>query len=200
MRTIALTAALIVVIAAACAPVPTGGVRFTGKYQPYTVVLKPKANPPPGTLEVKSGNQGCMHGAGAKLGCVRFGVDEIGPITFALFQEDAGDRCPPAGNADWVITQVELSAAGDPATGKGVFGGTQPAWLVDAFPGTRPEDGVVYSAMKESGVATISVFDQNNHSAREGVKYAFYQVTATRCSNGQQAVIDPMVENTGRER
>jgi hypothetical protein len=199
MKSIGSVAILIAFALSACAPLP-GGVRFTGKYQPYTVVLQPKAYPAPGKLEVKTGNQGCTQGAGAKLGCVRFGANEIGTITFALFQQQAGDQCAPAGTADWVITKIELSASGDAATEKGVFGGAQPAWLTAAFPGANSDNGVVYSATKDMGTTTVAVFDENDHDAREGVKLAYYQVTAMNCTSGQAVDIDPMVENTGRER
>lgn len=198
MKTIGTLAILIAFMTAACAPLPTGGVRPTGKYQPYTVVLQPKANPAPGTLDLKSGNQGCTQGGGAKPGCVRFAPSDFGTITFALFQERAGIGC--ADNADWVITRVELSATGDPATGKGTFGGAQPAWLLEAFPGTDPNTGVLFSGDKNTGMTTFPVFDWNNHDARDGVKEAYYQVTATNCRTGQAVDIDPMVENTGRER
>ena len=180
---------------------------FAAKYKPFTVELKP----PTGSdteLEVVSNPQG-IDKSGKEKGWVGFGEGDVGTITFDLRGEgggsDAKNQCHDSGpSAKWVITNIRLSDNGDVATQKGLnFGNPQHEWLVQAFPGVEEDTGVIYDVDKSKGTTSVAIFNMNDHPASWGVKIAYYEVTATKCSNGgpdpdTTATTDPGVGNRGR--
>jgi hypothetical protein len=178
---------------------------FAAKYKPFTVELKP----PSGSdteLEVVSGPQG-IDKSGKEKGWVGFDEGELGTITFDLRGEgggaDAKNQCHDSGpSAKWVITKIRLSDNGDEDTQKGLnFGNPQDEWLVHAFPGVDPATGVLYDVGKPEGTTSVAIFNMNDHPASWGVKIAYYEVTATKCSNGDTditAKTDPGVGNRGK--
>ena len=169
-------------------------------YQSYTVVLAP-TEPTPGNwvLDVLSEPQGWEAGSGdpvKKRGYVGFAPHKFGSITLALNQAPLNSKCDsdPAKSADWVITGIELSKNGNRDTQKGMnFGTNQSGWLTSAFP-QADDDGIVLNVPKSEGVVSFTVGNRNNNNGRQ---WAYYKVTASRCSDGQTAVTDPGWQNGG---
>lgn len=167
----------------------------------YGVVLNPTGS----DLKVKSKPKG-WNKNGKKDGYVGFAEGESGLVTFGIKGEDVDDKCPfnTEGEAKWVITKIELSATGNPETEKGDnFGGDQSEypWLKEAFPGVDLSNGRVFppegfpEVDKYGGRSTVAIFSANQ---QEGETFAYYQVTATRCSTGASLKTDPGIGNGGR--
>lgn len=169
-------------------------------YQGFTVVLEPD-EPTPGTwvLEVLSEPQGWEAGLGEpvkKRGYVGFEPRKFGSVTLVLNQLPFKTKCTgnAATSADWVITQIALSKNGNKNTQKGNnFGSNQGGWLSSAFP-QADDDGIVLDVPRSEGVVSFTVGNRNNNNGRQ---WAYYQVTATRCSDGVTAVTDPGWQNGG---
>lgn len=185
-----------IVMVAGCTKMSSTNTVLTvsGKTQ-YGVVLQPTGS----KLKVISKPKG-WNKAGKKDGYVGFAKGESGIITFGIKNSEVGDSCPAYdGGASWVITKMELSGTGDSATEKGDnFGGDQTAqgWLQQAFPDVDLSDGVIFEAATlEEGRTSVSIIDANNQIGRT---FAYYQVTATKCSDGTTVQIDPGVGNGGR--
>ena len=163
----------------------------------YGVELKASSN----GLRIESDPKGWKKD-GKKKGYVGFAENESGLVTFAIKNQGIDNRCtPPAGvgTAKWVITQIRLSATGDIATEKGTnFGGDQSAypWLKEAFPDVNLKDGSLFTARTPAdGRTSFTVFSANQ---QKGETFAYYEITATRCSTGETVKTDPGIGNGGR--
>lgn len=197
--TLLVASAFIVIafVAAACAP---QGMRPepTVNMRNYTVELKPKVFGPKNELQVKTKAQGYGKD-GKKDGYIGFGEDEAGFIILSMKGETPGNRCADASNggeADWVITLVELSASGDPETEKGTdFGQPQPEWLKEAFPDVDLSTGTVYAASRADAATTVVI---DNDNAQEGEQDIYYRATAASCDGSTSVQTDPMVRNRGK--
>lgn len=155
-------------------------------YESYSVVMEESS----GTLVILSNPQG-WEADGKNKGYVGFEPGKIGHIVLSL--AEANQTCEAGAN--WVITKIELSKNGNPSTQKGLnFGGNQKGWLKKAFP-QADENGVLFDVKKGNGEASKIVENRNNNNGRQ---WAYYQVTATNCSNGQVVMTDPGVQNGGR--
>jgi hypothetical protein len=184
-------------------------------YENYTVVLEPNESPPgTWTLEVLTGPQGWNANSGGPVsecednspgnkgdpvkqpGYVGFAPEKFGSVTLSLNQRPQNNKCTDdlTTSADWVITKIALSKNGNKCTQKGKnFGSNQRGWLTSAFP-QADDDGIVLNVPKSEGVVSFTVGNRNNHRGRQ---WAYYQVTATRCSDGETAVTDPGWQNGG---
>lgn len=172
-----------------------------------TITLTPTG--PGGTATIPGnvnlpGNQGCTRGAGAKPGCVRFGLNTIGTITFALAGQPAAQTCADAG-VNRVITKVQLTDvdAGAGPSDKGNFNAASyplPATMRDqGFPQLTISDGMVYEpASAADGVTRVTIINLNQNAAAAGVVDYWYKVTITHCTNGGIWETDPRMENEGR--
>jgi len=156
-----------------------------------------------GVLEIISDAQGWEAGDGnpvKKKGYVGFRPKSFGAVElkFDLKPSDP-DRCTgdPSTSAEWVITRIALSKSGDKTTQKGShFDTNQSGWLTKAFPQTdkTAKNGYVLNVNKDEGVTSFVVLNRNNNS---GSQWAYYEVTATRCSDGATATTDPAWKNGG---
>jgi len=167
----------------------------SGNLENYLVEFT--AAPGDTTLKVHSSPRDCANG---KKGCIEFEKGRLGTVTFQ-FKGDQKDRdCNTAPPAQWVITRVELSDTPDGDTGKGVFGGSQPPWLVAAFPGVDDTNGLLYENTNQKASRSVTFIDLNNHNSTEGDKIVYYQVTASNCDaeNPQTIKIDPSIRNRGK--
>jgi len=169
-------------------------------YESFTVVLEPKEGPPgTWTLDVLSEPQGWEAGSAEpvkKPGYVGFAPKKFGSITLSLNQLPQNPQCTtnPSTSAEWVITRIALSKNGNKDTQKGInFGSNQGGWLTSAFP-QADGDGIVLDVPKSEGVVTFTVGNRNNNNGRQ---WAYYEVTATRCLDGETAVTDPGWQNGG---
>ncbi len=162
--------------------------------QPGTVAV-------PGNINVISNNNGCVRGAGARMGCVNFATDELGTITFKLQGAPGPKSCSPGGA---VITKIRLTD-----TDAGVGPSEEGDFTTSSFPlpvairdGGFPEldiaDGVVYEAASlDVGLNEITISNINHNDAALGVVDIWYEVTVSRCSDGKIWVVDPRLENEG---
>jgi len=109
-----------------------------------------------------------------------------------------GDSC--SGKADWVITELLVSATGDPDTEKGTnFGNSQEAypWLEEAFPGVNLADGSLFPTVeKDEGVTFLPVYNANEQL---GEKFIYYEVTLSECDGDKVLTTDPGWKNGGRD-
>jgi len=163
----------------------------------FGVSLDPK--PAQNTVKVKSKAQGWNKG-GKKNGYVGYDTDETGWTFFVVKNEVLGDSC--SGTAEWVITKLRVSATGDPATEKGTnFGKKQAAypWLKLAFPNVDLSNGELFNKSKDQGVIFLPVYNANGHPAADGVKFIYYELTLTRCSDDLTLTTDPGWGNGGRK-
>jgi hypothetical protein len=167
----------------------------------YDINLQAQAPTPvdPGSL-TPTNSHNCPSNAPA--GCVQFDKATVGTITFKV--ENGGKKdetCENVPQPQWIITKVELTAAGDPLTGKGNFTSPPqpiPTWLTDAFPTLNAVTGVVYEPSTNAATSWAAVTDWNNNKAEEGVKTLYYKVTASHCDGTDQVMTDPMVRNAGK--
>lgn len=146
-----------------------------------------------GTLKILSEPQGWEADVpGKKPGYVGFAPKSYGIIVLSL--TEIFPTC--ATGADWVITKIELSKNGNPTTQKGNnFGSNQQGWLTRAFP-QADDKGVVVDVSKNEGRTSFTVGNKNNNNGRQ---WAYYQVTATKCSDGSKIMTDPGWQNGGHD-
>jgi hypothetical protein len=182
-------------VVTACATDPSKPAESAGEVKNFTVMINPAAQG--ATLEISSASQGCTQRE-PKNGCVQFEPNDVGTVTLKLAGEREGTGCNTVPAATWVLTQVRLSDTGIEQTEKGKFGGEQAPWLVRAFPGVNGENGVYYEKTAEKGKVSVTLIDLNNHPTKEGVKTAYYEVTATHCASLKSSVTDPAIRNTGK--
>jgi len=185
------------ILLAACQP--AGVVKETGHQNLDDFIVDLKAGAGATRIEVTSPAQGCTGGAATEMGCVQFAKNKQGANWLILNRDQKKGSCQSQKPADWVITKVELSATFDASTGKGAFGGSQPDWLVEAFPGVDQATGTLYF---ESDLSKASqkalIINLNNHEDGQ-LKTAYYQVTASSCTEGPLPIdIDPSIQNTGK--
>lgn len=171
-------------------------------YRNYTVTLKPSDK----ALEITSDPQGWeanktwraddgKQTLKNKKGYVGFERNTYGSILLALEQFPSGSTCTDDPGT-WVITRIALSKNGNRNTQKGNnFGSNQSGWLTNAFP-QADENGIVLDVDKSAGVASFLMHNSNND---EGKQWAYYEVTATRCSDGATATTDPAIQNGGHD-
>jgi hypothetical protein len=159
------------------------------QFESYVVLMEEDS----GTLEILSEPQGWEANVpGKEPGYVGFAPNKHGIIVLSL--NESFSTC--ATGADWVITKIELSKNGNPATQKGNnFGSNQKGWLTTAFPQAN-DNGVVRDVSKDNGSTSFVVGNQNNNRGRQ---MAYYQVTATKCADGEEVTTDPGWNNGGRD-
>ncbi len=183
---------LLPLILISCAPAkPVAPLRL-GNLENYVVEFT--AAPGATTLKVHSSPKTCANG---KKGCIDFAKGKLGTITFQFKGVHTDRDCNTIPRAHWVITKVELSDTGDTNTDKGVFGGRQQPWLVDAFPGVDETNGLLYEDTNKKASRSVTFIDLNNHV---GEKTIYYQVTASDCASDPPKTIniDPSVRNYGK--
>ena len=191
MKSIIWTGLLTTLLLGSCVSVNT--VPVSGKGNPKNYAVELTAAPGANTLKVHSSPMKCHNG---KEGCAEFPKGSLGTITFQFMGDQKEKDCNTHPAANWVITKVELSATGNTSNDKGVFGGLQPQWLLDAFPGVS-ETGLWYEEKNDAASRSVVLIDLNNH---EGEEIAYYQITASSCDkdNPKTINIDPMVRNGGK--
>ena len=191
MKAIIWTGLLVPLMLTSCVSVNTGPMSRKGNLENYVVEFT--AAPGAKTLKVHSSPGKCHNG---EDGCVEFAQGRLGTITFQFMGDQKEKDCNTTPRAQWVITQVQLSDKGDSNTDKGVFGGSQPDWLVDAFPGVDARTGLLYESTNKEAARSVTLIDLNNH---EGEKVIYYQVTASNCDAAPETIdIDPSVRNKGK--
>jgi hypothetical protein len=158
------------------------------KFDSYVVHMEEDS----GTLTILSEPQGWEANlSGKEPGYVGFAPKRYGITVLSL--NETFSTC--ATGADWVITKIELSKNGDPIAQKGKnFGNNQKGWLTTAFPQAN-DNGIVLDVSKDNGTTSFVVGNQNNNRGRQ---WAYYQVTATNCADGQEIMTDPGWQNGGR--
>ncbi len=164
----------------------------------FGVSLEPK--PAQNTVKISSKAQGWKKN-GKKEGYVGYAKGETGWTFFAIKKENLGDSCPSedgSGTAEWVITQLLLSATGDEVTEKGNnFGNSQVLypWLKESFPNVDLTNGVLFDKTKDQGVTFLPVYNANGH---EGEKFIYYKLILSQCSSTKVLTTDPGWRNGGR--
>ncbi len=186
---------LVGAVLSGCAPVATEPDPRNNGIDHYTVVLAP--NLATNTLDILSGPQG-WESAGKQNGWVGFYPDTYGSILFMMDEKPSKSACTddPETSAGWVITKLYLTKNGKPQTQKGNnFGTNQTGWIARAFPQMNSTNGEVLNVDKSKGQISFVLTDENNdRSART----AYYQISATRCSDGYTLTSDPGIGNGGR--
>ena len=185
------------VMLTACAAQPAAPSK--GKVKNFGISLE--AKPSQNSVKILSKPQGDRK-AGKKNGYVGFAKGESGKVLFTVKKEDLSDTCD--GTAEWVITQVALTAYGDETKEKGdetTFDKKQPTWLKDAFPDTDPgNNGYVLNVTKDKA-QTFAIVQNDN--AQAGDELIYYRVTLTPCDDLggklKLLVTDPAIRNGGRE-
>lgn len=193
----------------ACQPYTVIILHSAPAWKAATIELQPTGVPtlvgPPGTININSGNNGCINGAGAKKGCVRFAQDELGTLTFKLHGAPGPKSCGAPG-APNVITKIRLTdtdaGGGAVPSAKGDFtAGRYPLPIAlkdEGFPELTIANGVVYKATAlEFGLNEITISNINGHDASLGTVNFWYEVTVSRCSDGAVWATDPRGENEG---
>ena len=185
-----------VFLLAACAPQAVAPAK--GKVKNFGISLEAKPNQ--GEVKILSKPQGAGK-AGKKDGYLGYAQGESGSVLFNIKKEDLSDNC--AGSADWVITQIALTAKGDENSEKGddtSWGTPQPDWLKLAFPGVDQQPGYVLDIQDKADAQTFAVVKNDN--AQEGEKLVYYRVTLSPCDdqNGNLKPLksDPAIRNGGR--
>ena len=183
---------LLPLILISCAPAKPVAPPRVGNLENYVVEFT--AAPGDTTLTVHSSPKTCANG---KKGCIDFAKGKLGTITFRFKGVQKNRDCNTIPRAHWVITKVELSDTADTDMYKGVFGGHQQPWLVDAFPGVDETNGLLYESTNQLASRSVTFIDLNNH---EGEKTIYYQVTASNCDvvDIKTINIDPSVTNYGK--
>lgn len=178
-----------------CAPMPNGTETNGPEFQPYTVVLEP--NLTTNTLDVITPAQG-WESAGKQNGWVGFYPETYGAILFTMNELPIKNACTSDSTttAQWVITKFELTKNGNPQTQKGNnYGTNQTGWIANAFPQMNPANGEALNVSKAEGRISFLLEDLNNDTSQ---RTAYYQITATRCSDGYSLKTDPGLGNGGR--
>lgn len=149
-------------------------------------------------IALNTPDRSCTSDGVGKNGCVQFGKGTMGTIEFRLDNGQLGTTCQAVPSAEWVITKVQLSSSGNPATEKGVFGGKQPQWIVSAFPPINGKNGTLYDQPDISkATQSVTIINLNNHEG--SVKTAYYEVTASSCADRSKTIlIDPAIRNKGK--
>ena len=168
---------------------------------PYSVELT--LHPPGNPTEVRLPPAKGWGAGGKKNGYVGYDKDQYGDITFELNdqgQYKANNKCPPAGDAAWVITQIGLSASGDYPAEKGDRFGKpqdQDPWLQKAFPDVVMNTGLIFpTAANPTASTTVKIHDANEQN---GQRFIFYEVTVTNCANSALKLkTDPGFGNRGK--
>ena len=168
-------------------------------FKAFEVDFKPNKNQ--GILTTDKVNQGCNNGQGLKKGCIKFPLDSIGAITFAL--RNKVNNCNDSGT-QWVITKIELSHQGFDLPGgtisdKGIFEGNLPPWLVDSFPAFEgDDDGILFEASDPQADGLTRVTTLNLNSNTGGVQNIWYRVSVSSCGDDPVVLVsDPRLENGG---
>jgi hypothetical protein len=157
----------------------------------FGVWLEPK--PAQNTIKIKTKAQGWKK-KNKKDGYVGYAQGDSGVTFFGIDRRNLGGSCE-AGTADWVISQLRLSASGDEAEEKGTgFGSGQPGWLKEAFPNVDLSNGVLYEAIATKGITFLPVYNAN---AQEGFRFIYYEVTLTNCEDSSTLTTDPGWGNGG---
>lgn len=183
------------ILLSGCRTAPADLDMSTTDFESYTVVLVP--NLQTNQLDVISDAQGSDKDDKQK-GWVGFARGKYGSINFALNELPAKSACTnnPATSADFVITKLELTKNGDPQIQKGKdFGTNQNGWIEKAFPQMNSANGVVIDVEKSKGSTSFVLENKNNDRSQ---RTAYYQITATRCSDDLSLVTDPGIGNGGR--
>lgn len=188
----------------------SAGAMAAQTFEEYAIEFKAHANK--GELGVVTKGNDCKKGKGSqedKMGCIRFPVDVFGLITFYLGDKDKPKTCET--NAKWVISKVELSHEGylvvddstNPPTAvvsnKGIFNGSLPEWLFEAFPQVNKDSGVLYEAIPpKNGVSRVIALNLNNNPETDQ-KDIWYRITVAECKEDSDVVLatDPRFENEG---
>jgi hypothetical protein len=152
-------------------------------------------------LKASSKPQG-WNKANRKNGYVGYGQGESGWTFFHMKNEDSGNTCASAGaggDAEWVITGLFVSAFPEDmsADEKGEkFGGSQPAWIQEAFPQVNLADGSLFAVDdKKDGVTALAVPNANGQA---GYKFIYYSITVEECEGDGKLTLDPGWGNGGR--
>jgi hypothetical protein len=145
--------------------------------------------------------------SGEDDGYVGFEPDTYGDVIFVLEGEELGKtRCTNdvATSANWVITSIEITRFKHPQKKKGdKFGKSQrkswwnKGWLLKAYPNAS-EEGVFFRKSKNQGIIYAAITNENNNDAKKP-ELGWYQVEATRCSDGHTVKTDPGVRNGGKK-
>ncbi len=191
-----LTSCLLVLLLLGCTTTSAQVGVLSADPERFTVVLNPNLDE--NRLDILSPPQG-WDKVDKKNGWVGFDLNESGTVTFIMNELPSKSVCTddPETSAGWVITKFELTKNGKKETQKGHnFGTQQKGWIERAFPQMNPDDGSVLNADKSK--ASISfVLDNLNNDDKQRTSY--YQVTATRCSDGLSLMTDPGIGNRGTE-
>lgn len=189
---------LTVFLIAACAPQPVAPAK--GKIKNFGISLEAKPNPSPGRVKILTKAQGSGK-AGKKDGYVGFEEGESGVVLFKVKNGDFSATC--ADTAEWVITQVALTAFKDKNSDKGdeqTFGQPQPSWMQEAFPDIDPKKNGYVLDVDKNDAQTFVVL--RNDNAQEGEKLIYYRVTLTPCDDQDGKLkplqTDPAIRNGGR--
>ena len=175
----------------------TNDMKFSKNFG-VTLLAKPRRHKPTVEIKTKAQGWGKDDKGGRKNGYVGYQQGEFGTTFFIIRNEDVGDSC--SGKADWVITELLVSATGDPDTEKGTnFGDSQEAypWLAEAFPGIDLTDGSLFTTEnKNEGVIFLPVYNANGQL---GEKFIYYEVTLSECDGDKVLTTDPGWKNGGRD-
>jgi hypothetical protein len=181
---------------AACAPQPVAPAK--GKIKNFGISLEAKPNQ--GEVKILTKAQG-FGNAGEKNGFVGFDQGESGGLLFMVKKEDLSATC--ADTAEWVITQVALTAFKDKNSDKGddkTFDKPQPAWMKEAFPAIDPDKNGYVLNVDKKDAQTFAIVQNDN--AQEGERTIYYRVTLTPCDDQggqlQPLQTDPAIRNGGR--
>jgi hypothetical protein len=185
---------LTMIVVVACTACATTTINLLSTdFESYTVILTPNLGT--NVLDIVTGPQG-SDSVGKQNGWVGFALDKNGTITFTMNALPSKSVCTGVADttAEWVISKIELTKTGIPATQKGInFGTAQNGWIETAFPQMDESNGNVDAV----GIGTISVVVQNLNN-NIGMQNSYYRITAERCSNGDELMADPGVGNGGR--
>ncbi len=178
---------------ASCVDIQEFTIQRNGNIENYVVELSAASGA--SQLKVHNGPKRCNNG---KEGCMEFGLDKVGTVRFQFKGNQRFRDCNTNPKANWVITKIQLSATGDAATDKATFGAAPPPWLVSAFPGIDETNGVIFDSDYKAASSAATIINLNDNPAADP-KDIYYQVTATRCSDGVTTIdIDPKIRNLGK--
>ena len=194
MRQILLIVAVFLITA--CAPQPV--VPAKGKFKNFGISLEAKSSQ--GKVKILSKPQG-MNKNGKQNGYIGFEYGQSGNVLFTVKNQDLSATC--ADDAEWVITQIALTAYGDASSEKGddaSFEQKQPLWLEEAFPAVdHTKNGYVLNVSKADAQTFAIVKNNNPHDSE---KMIYYRVILTPCDDQDGKLkplkTDPAIRNGGR--